>query len=274
MFKDITIGQYYPTGSVIHRLDPRTKLLLTFGFIVLLFVARNLWGYLAAAVFITGVIFISKIPFSYVLRGLRGIIFIICLTMILNVFMTPGEAVAKIGFLTITKEGIAVSVYMAVRLILLVAGTSVMTLATTPMDLTDGMEYGLRLIPGLKRFAHELSMMMSIALRFIPTLMEETDKIIKAQKARGADFESGNLVARAKALVPIMVPLFVSAFRRADELATAMEARCYRGGENRTRMKVLKMTSLDAWAFVVFALFTVVIIAMNHLPLPLPFPFN
>ncbi len=274
MFKDITIGQYYPTGSVIHRLDPRTKILFTLGYIVLLFFVRNLWGYLVAGAFITVVILISKIPFSYVLRGLRGIVFIICFTMVLNVFMTPGTAIAKFGILTITKEGIAVSIYMAIRLILLIAGTSVMTLATTPMDLTDGMEYGLRMIPGLKRFAHELSMMMSIALRFIPTLMEETDKIIKAQKARGADFESGNLISRAKALVPIMVPLFVSAFRRADELATAMEARCYRGGENRTRMKVLKMTKLDAWALVVFVLFTAAIIAANALSLPLPFPFN
>lgn len=274
MFKDITIGQYYPTDSVIHRLDPRTKIIFTLVYIILLFVINNLWGYLFATAFLVFVVIASKIPVSYVLRGLKALVFIILLTMILNMFMTPGTVIAQWGFIQITIEGLRVSIYMAFRLILLVAGTSIMTLATSPIDLTDGMESCMKVVPLLKRVAHELAMMMSIALRFIPTLMEETDKIMKAQKARGADFETGNLIARAKALIPILVPLFVSAFRRADELATAMEARCYRGGENRTRMNQLQFEKRDAVSFVGMIVLTALLIGSRYLTWPMPFPFG
>lgn len=274
VFKDITLGQYYPADSVIHRLDPRTKILFTLAYIVLLFVVNNLYGYALAAAFLLAVIVLSKIPFGYVAKGLRPLIFIIVLTLVLNMFMTPGRAVVTWGPLHITQEGIRVSVYMAIRLILLVAGTSVMTLATAPMDLTDGMEACMKAVPLLKRFAHELAMMMSIALRFIPTLMEETDKIMKAQKARGADFETGNIIDRGKALIPVLVPLFVSAFRRADELATAMEARCYRGGGGRTRMYELAYTRVDVCAYLMLAVLTGLLIASRFLTWPLPFPFD
>lgn len=266
MFKDITIGQYYPTGSPVHRLDPRTKILFTLAFIILLFVINNIWGYLIATVFLAGIILSSKIPFSYIIRGIKGLIFIILLTVILNMFMTPGTPWVHIGFLTITYEGVRTAVFMAVRLIFLVMGTSIMTLTTSPLDLTDGMEYLMRFIPVVRRYAHELSMMMSIALRFIPTLMEETDRIMKAQKARGADFETGNIMARAKALVPILVPLFISAFRRADELATAMEARCYRGGQNRTRMKELCYTRSDAVAILLMFVMAALLIGSRFIP--------
>ena len=243
MFKDITLGQYYPTGSVIHQLDPRTKINFTLVYIVLLFVVNNPVGYLIAIGILALVIALSKIPFVYIARGLKPLIFII-------------------------------SIFMALRLTLLVAGTSIMTLATSPMDLTDGMEAGMSVIPGLKRVAHDLAMMMSIALRFIPTLMEETDKIMKAQKARGADFETGNIIDRAKALIPILVPLFVSAFRRADELATAMEARCYRGGSGRTRMYVLAYAKRDAIAYIVLAAMTAAMIGSRFIQYPWPFPFG
>lgn len=274
MFKDITIGQYYPTDSVIHKLDPRTKIIFTLVFIVLLFLIQNLWGYIAASVFLIFVVALSKIPGGYVLRGLKGLIIIILITMALNMFMTPGTVIFQWGVMQITVEGIRTSIYLALRLILLVAGTSVMTLATSPLDITDGMESCMKRIPLLKRVAHELAMMMSIALRFIPTLMEETEKIMKAQKARGADFESGNLIERAKALVPILVPLFVSSFRRADELATAMEARCYRGGENRTRMHQLKYAKRDAIAYVIMIILIFVIVGSRFVTWPMPFPFG
>lgn len=275
MFKDVTLGQYYPTDSVIHRLDPRTKIIFTLAYIILLFFVTNLYGYLLAALFLALVIGLSKIPPLYVLKGLRALIFIIVLTLILNMFMTPGTHVlVHWGILRITGEGIQLSVYMALRLILLVIGTSLMTLATSPMDLTDGMEACMAKVPGLKRVSHDLAMMMSIALRFIPTLMEETDKIMKAQKARGADFETGNIIDRAKALIPILVPLFVSAFRRADELATAMEARCYRGGEGRTRMYELAYARRDTIAYIVLIVLAALLIGSRWLTWPLPFPFN
>lgn len=272
MFKDITIGQYYPTDSVIHRLDPRTKIIFTFAYIVMLFVINNMWGYLAAFVLLVGIIIASKIPISYIIRGVKGLIFIILLTVILNLFMTPGTVIASIGPLHITMEGLKVAVFMALRLIFLVMGTSIMTLTTSPIDLTDGMEFCMRGIPIVRRYAHELAMMMSIALRFIPTLMEETDRIMKAQKARGANFETGNLISRAKALIPILVPLFISAFRRADELATAMEARCYRGGENRTRMNQLKFAKSDAWAFIAMFIMIAAFTVTAFIKIPLIFP--
>lgn len=274
MFKDITIGQFYPTDSAIHRLDPRTKIIFTLAYIILLFVVTNLWGYILAFAFLVYVIAVSRIPISYVVRGLKGLVLIILLTVILNMFMTPGTVIAQWGVLQLTAEGLRISIYMAMRLIFLVAGTSMMTLTTSPIDLTDGMEFCMKGLPFIRHYAHELAMMMSIALRFIPTLMEETDKIMKAQKARGADFETGNIIARAKALIPVLVPLFVSAFRRADELATAMEARCYRGGENRTRMNQLRFEKRDGIAFFVLALLTALLIASRFVTLPLPFPFG
>lgn len=268
MFKDITIGQYYPTDSVVHRLDPRTKIIFTFVYIVMLFVVTNVWGYAAALVLLAGVTIASKIPVGYLIKGVKPLILIILLTVILNLFMTPGTAIAAIGPLKITAEGIKVASFMALRLILLVVGTSLMTLTTSPIDLTDGMEFCMKGIPVVRRYAHELSMMMSIALRFIPTLMEETDRIMKAQKARGANFETGSLIARAKALIPILVPLFISAFRRADDLAVAMEARCYRGGENRTRMNQLHFASRDVRTFVLMFAMIALFIGTRFIPAP------
>ncbi|WP_213950885.1 MULTISPECIES: energy-coupling factor transporter transmembrane component T [Tepidanaerobacter] len=252
--REITIGQYIPGNSIIHRLDPRTKIIITLAYMILLFVINNFYGYIFPVAFIILATVLSGISVRYLLKGLRPLIFIIVLTFALNMFMTPGRVIYQIGPLDITYEGISQASFMAIRLILLIIGTSILTLTTSPIALTDGIEL---LLSPFKRFgmpAHELAMMMTIALRFIPTLLEETDKIMKAQMARGADFESGNLINRAKNLVPLLVPLFISAFRRADELAMAMEARCYRGGKNRTRMKELKMTFLDIATFIVFAL--------------------
>jgi energy-coupling factor transport system permease protein len=272
MLKDVTIGQFYPTGSVIHQLDPRTKILFTTAFVVMLFFLNNLWGYLTAFFIIAAITLMSKIPVGYIIRGIKGLVLIILLTVVLNLFMTPGTPIASIGPLTITMEGVKVSVFMALRLIFLVVGTSIMTLATSPIDLTDGMEWCMGFIPFVRRYAHELSMMMSIALRFIPTLMEETDRIMKAQKARGANFETGNIVVRAKNLIPILIPLFISAFRRADELATAMEARCYRGGENRTRMKQLVFENRDRISFALMFFMIAGMYLTSWISIPLLFP--
>lgn len=245
MLKDITIGQYYPTGSYVHKLDPRTKILITFALIVGLFIINTFIPYAYIVAFIFTAVYISKIPFKYIIKGLKPLRIIIMITFIINIFMTQGEIIWSLGPLNITIEGIYQAFFMAIRLMLLVMGTSLLTLTTSPISLTDGIENLLNPFKRIGIPAHELAMMMTIALRFIPTLLEETDKIMKAQIARGADFESGNIISRAKSLVPLLVPLFISAFRRADELAMAMEARCYRGGENRTRMKELKMTSKD-----------------------------
>lgn len=272
MLKDVTIGQFYPTGSIIHKLDPRTKILFTTAFVVILFCINNLWGYLAAFFLLAVIIVMSKIPVGYILRGIKGLVLIILLTVILNLFMTPGTIIASFGPFNITLEGLKIAIFMALRLIFLVIGTSVMTLTTSPIDLTDGMEWCMKFIPFVRRYAHELAMMMSIALRFIPTLMEETDRIMKAQKARGANFETGNIISRAKNLIPILVPLFISAFRRADELATAMEARCYRGGENRTRMKQLVFARCDVVTFVVMFLMIGGFLATTMISIPLLFP--
>ncbi len=258
MLKDITIGQYLPGESFIHKLDPRTKILLSLLFIVCLFFINKFTGYIAVVLFLAIVILIAKIPLRYIFNGLKPIIFLVILTALLNTFMvkgTPETLVCKIGFLSIYKEGLSIAGFMAIRLVLLIVGTSILTLTTSPIELTDGIEKLLR--PIGKEIAHELAMMMTIALRFIPTLMDETDKIMKAQKARGADFENGGLIQKAKNLIPLLVPLFISSFRRADELAMAMEARGYRGGAGRTRMKVLKFTSKDLIAFIVFLLLIV-----------------
>ncbi|MCL2564923.1 MAG: energy-coupling factor transporter transmembrane protein EcfT [Defluviitaleaceae bacterium] len=243
---NITIGQYYPASSKIHSLDPRTKLLALFVFIIILFSAPNAFGYVVSALGLFGVILMSKVPVKFMLKGLRNVFFIIIFTVVLNVFFVPGETVLfQLGFLRVTLEGLFAAARMACRLVLLIIASSVLTLTTSPIELTDGIEHALKPFKKIGVPAHEIAMMMTIALRFIPTLMEETDRIMKAQISRGADFGSGNLVQKAKAIIPLLVPLFISAFRRADELALAMESRCYRGDENRTRMKVLKRGRID-----------------------------
>jgi len=266
MLKDITIGQYYPSDSPIHRLDPRTKLVITFLFIVIIFFVRYFSGYLFILAFLGLTIYLSNIPVKFVIKGLRPLLFIILLTFFINIFFTPGEnEIFRLWFLRITEEGLRQGAFMTMRLAFLVAGTSLLTLTTSPIALTDGIELLLKPLSVIKFPAHELAMMMTIALRFIPTLLEETDKIMKAQMARGADFESGNLIQRAKSLVPLLVPLFISAFRRADELAMAMEARCYRGGENRTRMKILSVQKIDYLAYGVTLLMIASILLNSYL---------
>ena len=268
MLKDITLGQYFPGDSAIHRMDPRMKLILTIAYIVGVFMVSNLPGYLLALAFLYLVVRISGIKFSYLVKGVKPLRFIILFTFVLNLFFVQGETpLLSLGFFTLTKEALDNAIYFALRLVFLVMGTSVLTLTTSPVQLTDGLE---RLMRPLQRFrfpAHELAMMMTIALRFIPTLLEETDKIQKAQMARGADFESGNLIARAKAMIPLLVPLFVSAFRRADELAMAMEARCYRGGDGRTKMKQLKYGWRDGTAAAAVAVMFSTIILFNGMNL-------
>ena len=249
MLKDITLGQYYQTDSVIHRLDPRVKLVTTICFIISLFVVDNWVGYVLAGVFLVLVIALSKVPPSFMVRGMKSIVFLLIMAVVCNLFLTQGEPLVTIWKLTITKEGVIQAGKMAVRLVFLITGSSVMTLTTTPNQLTDGLEKLLKPLNVIRVPVHEIAMMMSIALRFIPILVEETDKIMKAQIARGADFESGNLIQKAKNMVPLLVPLFVSAFRRANDLATAMEARCYRGGENRTKMKPLIYHRRDYLAY-------------------------
>ncbi len=253
MLRDITLGQYYQTESVIHKLDPRVKLTATICFIISLFVVKSWIGYLLAAVFLITMIKLSRVPFKFMVKGMKAIVFILLITVVFNLFLTPGETLVSVWKLRITREGVQIAVMMAVRLSFLIVGSSVMTLTTTPNSLTDGMEKMMRPLKLFKVPVHEVAMMMSIALRFIPILLEETDKIMKAQIARGADFESGNLVKKAKAMVPLLVPLFISAFRRANDLAMAMEARCYRGGDHRTKMKPLQYKRRDYIAYVVLA---------------------
>ena len=263
--RDITIGQYYPADSVLHRLDPRVKLVGTFAFLVSLFVGKGLAAYAIATVFLAAVIKLSKVPFKMIMKGLKAIIIILLITVSFNLFLTDGEIIFQLGFLKITKEGVSVAFFMALRLIYLVVGASLMTLATTPNDLTDGLESVLSPLKKIKVPVHEISMMMSIALRFIPILMEETDRIMKAQKARGADFETGNLIQKAKSMVPLLVPLFISAFRRANDLAMAMEARCYRGGEGRTKMKPLHYEQRDRIAYLILAAYLAIMIIAGRI---------
>lgn len=260
MLKDITIGQYYPGDTVIHKLDPRIKLIITFVFIISLFFIKVFFPYIFVVSFIFSAVAISKIPIKYILKGLKPLSIIILITFAINVFMTKGEILFEIGPLDVTKEGLRQATFMALRLIFLIIGTSLLTLTTSPILLTDGIEKILNPFRKIGIPAHELAMMMTIALRFIPTLLEETDKIMKAQMARGADFESGNVLNRAKSLVPLLVPLFISAFRRADELAMAMEARCYRGGDNRTRMKQLVLHTRDYVALGITGMLLVIIL--------------
>ena len=251
MLRDITLGQYYQTESAVHRLDPRVKLIATIVFIISLFLVDNFWGYLTAGLFLAFSIRLSHVPFKFMVKGMKAILFLLIFTVIFNLFLTPGQPLVSIWRLTITREGLETAVKMAIRLSFLIIGSSVMTLTTTPNNLTDGMESLMKPLRRLHVPVHEIAMMMSIALRFIPILLEETDKIMKAQMARGADFDSGNLIQKAKSLVPLLVPLFISAFRRASDLAMAMEARCYRGGEGRTKMKPLIYKRRDAIAFAV-----------------------
>lgn len=264
MLRDITIGQYYPADSVIHKLDPRTKLLATLVYILSLFIFRNMAGFVAVTLGLLAVILLSKVPVGYMVRGLKAIVIILIITAVFNLFLTPGEALVTFWKLTITKEGLRNAGFMTVRLIYLILGSSVLTLTTTPNQLTDGLEKSLKPLNKVRVPVHEVAMMMSIALRFIPILIEETDKIMKAQLARGADFESGNLVKRAKSMVPILVPLFVSAFRRANDLALAMEARCYHGGEGRTKMKPLKYKRADIIAYLVMAVYFAAVVLLRR----------
>ena len=254
MLKDITLGQYFPGNSVIHRLDPRTKLIALIVYIVALFSAGNWSSYGLVFIFLTVTIALSKIPVKAIVRGLKPLVFILIFTGILNLFFTAGETVLlSFWRITITLEGLTRAIFMMLRILMLICGTFLLTYTTSPISLTDGLESLLGPLKKIHLPVHELAMMMCIALRFIPTLIEETDKIICAQKARGADFENGKLTERVKALVPILVPLFISAFRRADELATAMECRCYQGGEGRTKMKLLRFKRVDFCGFLVLA---------------------
>lgn len=266
MLRDITLGQYYQTESMIHRMDPRVKLGGTILFIISLFFFKNYAGYVIAALFLGLVIRLSKVPFKFMVKGMKTIVMLMLITVVFNLFLTPGTPLFTIWKLTITQEGLKMAISMAIRLTLLIIGSSVMTLTTTPNNLTDGMEKMMGPLKIFKVPVHEVAMMMSIALRFIPILLEETDKIMKAQIARGADFESGNIFKRAKAMVPLLVPLFISAFRRANDLAMAMEARCYRGGEGRTKMKPLIYHKRDYIAYGCIAAYMVISIVIGRLP--------
>ncbi len=264
MIRDITIGQYYQTDSVIHRLDPRVKLLGTLLFIVALFSYNNPLGYAFGIFFLCMVIKLSHVPFKFITKGLKGILMILCITVFINLFLTPGTPVISFWKITITYEGIAVAFSMILRLALLIMGSSIVTLTTTPNNLTDGLEKGMGFLKIFRVPVGDVAMMMSIALRFIPILLEETDRIMKAQLARGADFENGNIVKKAKALVPVLVPLFVSAFRRAGDLAMAMEARCYRGGDGRTKMKPLIYKKRDVIAYIILFAFVILSIWLGR----------
>ena len=265
MIRDITIGQYYPADSVLHRLDPRTKFIGTFIYLVSLFVADSFWGYVIATCFLAGLIILSKVPVKFILKGLKPLFIILLITVAFNLFLVPGEVIWSFGFLKLTREGIAQAIKIGIRLIYLVIGSSIMTLTTTPNQLTDGLERILHPLNKIHVPVHEISMMMSIALRFIPILLEETDKIMKAQIARGADFESGNLIQKAKGLIPLLVPLFISAFRRADDLAMAMDARCYHGGDDRPQMKPLVYKSRDYVAYGIAVVYLAIDIAVRVL---------
>ena len=265
MLKDITLGQFFPGTSLLHRLDPRTKIVAVIFFVASLFISSSFIGYGFCFAFLAWCIKISGISPKMILKSLKPIVIILAFTGLLNMFYTPGEVLVRFWIFKITKEGIRTAAFMVLRIILLIASTSMLTYTTSPIALTDGIE---RLLSPLKKIGvpvHEFAMMMTIALRFIPTLIEETDKIMSAQKARGADFESGSLFDRAKALIPILVPLFVSAFRRADELATAMECRLYHGGDGRTRLNTLKMQKLDTQALCFMAVFCLIVINSGRL---------
>ncbi len=265
MIRDITIGQYYQADSIIHRLDPRVKLGGTLLYIITLFFIGNVWGYLLATAAMAAVIKMSRVPFGFIVRGMKAIAFLLVISVAFNIFLTPGEVIFQLWIFKITIEGLRMALFMGWRLCLLIIGSSLMTLTTTPNHLTDGMEKALRPLNKIGVPVHEIAMMMSIALRFIPILLEETDKIMKAQIARGADFESGNLIQKAKAMVPLLVPLFISAFRRANDLAMAMESRCYHGGEGRTKMKPLVYHKADYLGYACILVFMAITIFVGRL---------
>lgn len=255
MIRDITIGHYYQTDSPIHRLDPRTKIIGTLLFVISLFLFTNVYVYALAGIFLMAVILISKVPFKYMMRGMKPILMLLAITLVFNLFFTPGTVLVTWWKLKITREGLRLAIFMFLRLTYLIIGSSIMTLTTTPSQLTDGLEIVMKPLKVFRVPVHEIAMMMSIALRFIPILTDEMDKIMKAQLARGADFESGNLIKRMKGMVPIIIPLFVSAFRKANDLAMAMEARCYRGGDGRTKMKPLKYRRSDFISYGILVLY-------------------
>ena len=267
MLKDITLGQYFPADSVVHRLDPRTKLVLLIMYIVAVFIVKDIWVFGLVLGFMLFMTAMSKVPLNYVLKAIKPMRLLLPLMFLLNLFMIrTGDTIVSWRFITITTGGVRQALFIVLRLIALVTGASLLTLTTTPVSLTEGLERLLSPLKIIKFPAHELAMMMTIALRFIPTLLEEADKIMKAQLARGADLESGNIFKRAKAMLPILIPLFVNSFRRAEELALAMESRCYHGGENRTRLKVLKFGWRDLWAILIMAaLIAAVVILQSNL---------
>ena len=263
MLRDITLGQYYPADSVIHKLDPRTKLFATLLFIISVFSFDGIVGFIVMTAFLFGLIALSKVPLSFMLRGLKAIMILLVIAGLFNLFLTPGQVLWSIWKIHITREGLRNAVLMTIRMVYLIMGSSVMTLTTTPNQLTDGLEKALKPLQKINVPVHEIAMMMSIALRFIPILIEETDKIMKAQMARGADFETGGLIKKAKNMVPLLVPLFVSAFRRANDLALAMEARCYVGGEGRTKMMPLVYHKVDRLAYVVVIAYFVLLMVIK-----------
>lgn len=263
MLRDITLGQYYPADSVIHKLDPRTKLFATLLFIISVFSFQGIVGFAVITVFLFIVIALSKVPLSFMLRGLKAIVILLLIAGLFNLFLTPGQTLWSVWKIRITQEGLRNAVLMTIRMVYLIMGSSVMTLTTTPNQLTDGLEKALKPLQKINVPVHEIAMMMSIALRFIPILIEETDKIMKAQMARGADFESGGLIKKAKNMVPLLVPLFVSAFRRANDLALAMEARCYVGGDGRTKMMPLVYEKVDRVAYVIVIAYFVLLIIIK-----------
>lgn len=265
MFKDITIGQYFPGESAVHKFDPKLKMITMILFICSLFFIKSVFMYVPVVLYLLLIILNAKLPLGMVLRGLKPLKWIILVTFIINLFFTPGDPIYTFKFLKISQEGMDLAVFMGIRLVLLVLGTSLLTYTTSPIELTDGIESLLRPFRKIGVPSHEIAMMMTIALRFIPTLIEETDKIMKAQMARGADFESGNIIKRAKNLVPLLVPLFINSFRRAEELATAMEARCYRGGDGRTKMNASKIVGKDVLIFLGNLIFFGIIVVVSKL---------
>ena len=270
MLKDITLGQYYPTDSRIHRLDPRVKIMFTFVFMITIFMIDQFYPFLLIVAFLALLSKSSGVPGKFLMKGVKPLWPLLLITFLINALLTQGEILWSIGFIKVTYEGLRLGLFMIIRLVLLIVGTSLLTLTTSPIELTDGIEKLLNPFKKIGLPAHEIAMMMTIALRFIPTLLEETDKIMKAQMARGADFEHGNIIKRAKSMVPLLVPLFVSAFRRADDLAMAMEARCYNGGEGRTKMKPLVYEKNDKIAYLfIFAFLAVVIVLRILLPVNL-----
>lgn len=263
MLRDITLGQYYQAESPIHKLDPRVKLFATFAYIIMLFVCGNAYTYAFSAICLLMLILMSKIPFGFIFRGIKSILVILFISVFFHIFFTPGKILFEFYFIKITYEGLIRALFMGIRFMLIILASSLLTLTTTPNNLTDGLDKSLGFLKIIKIPVHEIAMMMSIALRFIPILIEETDKIIKAQTARGADFESGKLLERAKAMIPVLIPLFISAFKRADDLAAAMDARCYRGGEGRTKMKPLKYKGADFAGYFFVAIYAIIMIVIE-----------